>query len=42
MTNTLPPKSEAPFSKEAASFDLDLDVDPQVAQQKKAPARLSP
>jgi signal transduction histidine kinase/DNA-binding response OmpR family regulator len=35
MTNALPPpKPEAAFAKEAATFDL--DIDPQIAQQKKA------
>ncbi|ETX00575.1 MAG: hypothetical protein ETSY1_10760 [Candidatus Entotheonella factor] len=34
MTNALPPQSEVAFPKEAATFDL--DIDPQVAQQKKA------
>lgn len=34
MTNAVPPESESAFSMEAAAFDL--DIDPQVAQQKKA------
>ncbi len=34
MTNALPPEPETAFAIEAAAFDL--DIDPQVAQQKKA------